>query len=230
MFSDVFMAITPQEMHCILPKRVAYMACHFSPSGTGLSNLPCTLPTGSLLLIDDSMPVQGHDPDAVLHQINQMAETFSVKAVLLDFQRESSNEACEMVSAIAASCICPVVVTPSYSHIDNCGIFLPCPAVNMPLQVHLTPWLHKRIYLEIARDTVRYTVTEEGCQSQPYFQEIALPLSDEQLHCHYDVFVFPEKAEFTLSRTSADLASLSQEAYRMGVEGVVGLFQELQSA
>ena len=52
MFSDVFMAITPQDMYRFAPKRTAYMACHFSPGGLGLSNIPYALPPDSLILIE----------------------------------------------------------------------------------------------------------------------------------------------------------------------------------
>ena len=229
MFSDVFMAVTSQEMHRFAPKRTAYMACHFSPGGLGLSNLPCSLPPDSLLLIDDSMPVQGHDPKTVISQLNEMIRSFSVKAVLLDFQRAFSDESCEMVGSIAASCACPVAVTPSYAHIEGCDLFLPPVAVNMALSDYLNPWLGRGIYLEIAREQIQITVTETGSQTNPDFLNAAFPLINERLHCHYNVSVFPEKAEFTLTRTPEDLAALTQEAYALGVQGVVGLYQELQT-
>lgn len=227
MFSDVFMAITSQEMRHFLPKRTAYMACHFSPGGPGLSNIPCALPPDSLILIDDSMPVQGHDPKAVIGQLNEIIHTFTVKGVLLDFQRELSDESGKMVGSIAASCACPVAVTPPYAHIEGCGIFLPPAAVNMALQDYLKPWLGRGIFLEIAKERVRITVTETGSNLSPDYQDTPLPLINERLHCHYNVSVFPDKAEFTLSRTSEDLAALTQEAYALGVHGVVGLYQEL---
>ena len=229
MFSDVFMAITPREMGHFLPKRTAYMACHFSPGGLGLSNLPCSLPPDSLLLIDDSMPVQGHDPKAVIGQINEMIRSFSVKAVLLDFQRVSSEESREMAQAISAGCVCPVAVTPPYAHIEGCDLFLPPAAVNVALPEHLMPWQGRGIYLEIAAERVLITVTETGSKTHPDFQDTPLPLADTRLHCHYNVSVFPEKAEFTLTRTPEDLAALAQEAYALGVQGVVGLYQELQT-
>ena len=204
------------------------MACHFSPGGLGLSNIPCALPPDSLILIDDSMPVQGHDPKTVISQLNEMIRSFSVKAVLLDFQRVSSEESREMAQAISAGCVCPVAVTPAYAHINGCHIFLPPVAVNMALPDYLKPWQGRGIYLEIAAERVLITVTETGSKTRPDFQDAPLPLADARLHCHYNVSVFPEKAEFTLTRTPEDLAALTQEAYTLGVHGVVGFYQELQ--
>ena len=59
-----FLAMTGAEMrnNSVLPDKIAWMACHFSPYGTGLSNLPKNLPAGSLLMVDDITPPHGHDP------------------------------------------------------------------------------------------------------------------------------------------------------------------------
>ena len=95
MFSDVFLAQTAWEAtRASVPKR-AYMACHFSSGSKGLSNLPTALPTGSILLVDDSIPPAQHDPEVVAGQLREIITQFSLAAVLLDFQgaytKASSN-------------------------------------------------------------------------------------------------------------------------------------------
>ena len=84
-----FLAMTAAEMHSCasLPEKVAWMACHFSPYGLGLSNLPKTLPPGSLLMMDDITPPQGHDPDLIAAQLEECVQKFQCSGVLLDFQR-----------------------------------------------------------------------------------------------------------------------------------------------
>lgn len=227
MFSQVFLAVTPREMEAFRPARTAYMACHFSAGGTGLSNMPRTLPEGSILLLDDSMPVQGHDPNVVTTQLNDLVKMFAVRAVLLDFQREKTEEAANMVSAILERCACTVALTVPYAQKQNCPVFLPPPPVNKPLEDYLHPWLKRGIFLELAPESVQITVTEKGscAVSVPPVQKLLL--ASNRFHCHYNVKVFPEKAVFTLSRTREDLAALAQQAYETDVLGVVGLYQEL---
>ena len=221
--------MTAREMEGILPNQVAYMACHFSPYSKGLSNIPPQLPKNSFLLVDDSMPVQGHDPELVASQLKELVEMFSVGAVLLDFQRERSNPTAEMAASILQTLPCPVAITEHYAIALNCPVFLSPTPVNMALEDHLKDWRKQGVYLEIAPEARRFTVTEEGCTDTPLPIRTApvLPLKDERLHCRYGVEVLEDRAIFTLCRTGEDLAALVNEAYSLGVQGVVGLFQEL---
>ena len=139
MFSRVFLAVTGREPETVRPKRTAYMACHFSAGGAGLSNMPRSLPEDSLLLLDDSMPVQGHNPETVVKQLNELVNKFSVRAVLLDFQRPPTEEAQKMVSAIAQGCSCTAAVTPAYVK-KGFPVFLPPPPANKSLKEYLKPW------------------------------------------------------------------------------------------
>lgn len=225
MFSRVFLAVTGRESESLRPKRTAYMACHFSASGSGLSNMPRALPGGSILLLDDSMPVQGHNPDTVAQQLNELVKNFSVQAVLLDFQRPPTEDSKRMVTAILQSCSCTAAVTPAYAQ-KGFPVFLPPPPVNKPLAEYLKPW--NKVFLELASEGLEITVTKDGSQFSSVYPASPLPLEDKRLHCHYSVKVFPGKAIFTLSRSREDLATLAREAEKLGVLGTVGLYQELQ--
>ena len=227
MFSQVFLAVTGQEMAAFRPAQTAYMACHFSAGGVGLSNMPRALPEGSILLLDDSMPVQGHDPEVVTRQLNALVKAFSVRAVLLDFQREKTEEMDNMAAAILQSCTCTAGVTEQYAAGLHCPVFLPPPPVNKPLKEHLRPWLKRGVFLEIAPEALQITVTKDGSKAISLPPVTFLPLEDNRLHCHYNVEVFPEKAVFTLSRTREDLDALAREAHELDVLGTVGLYQEL---
>ena len=76
MAMDVFLAMTAAEIYGNrnLPANIGWMACHFSPYGTGLSNLPKRLPASSLLIVDDITPIRGHDPPYILDQLAATAE------------------------------------------------------------------------------------------------------------------------------------------------------------
>lgn len=229
MFSDVFLAMTGAELTDFHPKNTAYMACHFSPSGKGLSNLPSSLPPDSMLLLDDSMPPRGHDRSLAAKQLKEVIETFSVKAVLLDFQDKETDETRAMVSFLLDALPCPVAVTEKYAKALSCPVFLSPTPVNMSLKKQLAPWLQQGIYLEIAPMATQITVTEEGSTAVPLLSVANLPLFDKKLCCHYQVEVSKDKAVFNLCRTKEDLAVLVKEAKQLGVMGTVGLYQELKS-
>ena len=103
-----FLAMTAAEFATAgtLPEYVAWMACHFSPYGTGLTNLPPTLPPGSLLILNDRIPICGHDPERIAGQLLQTAETTQCTGVLLDFQcasEENVRLAEYLISTLSAS-------------------------------------------------------------------------------------------------------------------------------
>lgn len=227
MFSDVFLAMTPGEMDGFTPQKAAYMACHFSPGGKGLSNLPTALQPESLLLLDDSMPPEDHEPETVTRQLQELISRFSVKGVLLDFQREMSPQSRAMAEALLQDLPCPVAVTEVYAKDLSCPVFLSPPPVNMPLEAYLSPWLSQGVFLEIAPGSLEITVTEKGSTALDVLPEKYLPLKNDRLHCHYQVEIAPEKAVFTLSRTKEDLIALVRQAQALGVLGTVGLYQEL---
>lgn len=229
MFSKVFLAQTKQEMEQFPQRNTAYMACHFSAYGAGLSNLPQALPHGSILLLDDSMPVQEHDPKLVAEQLTESAQKFQISAILLDFQGEKNTQSERMADTILQDLSCPVAVTSAYAAGRNCPVFLsPCP-VNIPLKKHLAPWAKNGVFLEIGTECAEITVTHEKSMYTPipFGTKKELPLSDPQSHCHYQVEVSSEEAVFTLQRTLEDLTILTEEAYKLGVHGVIGLYQEL---
>lgn len=226
-FSNVFLAMTNYELTEFLPSKLAYMACHFSPYGLGLSNVPQRLPAGSILLLDDSMQVANHDTKVVTSQLSELVRQFSVKAVVLDFQGVYNTESEQMASAILQALPCPVAITETYANRLQSPVFLSPPPITMPLSRYLAPWKKQGVYLEIATQSVQFIVTEEGSISKVLPGAQNLPLKDSKLHCHYTVEVFPDRAVFTLSRTLEDLARLAEEAYALGAGDVIGLYQEL---
>ena len=228
MFSKVFLALTNGEIKKQLPEKLAYMALHFSPYSTGLSNLPLDLPKNSILLLDDSTEPNNHDPQLVAEQLKQLTTKLSPTGVLLDFQRPVTEELKAMAEYIVKALPCSVGVTESYARDLDCPVFLsPLPA-NKALEDYIEPWKKQGIYLEIAPEGLEITVTEKGSNTRQIYPVQDLPLVDKRLHCHYQVEVSPDRATFTICRYKEDLAALVQEAESLGVLGCVGLYEELQ--
>ena len=225
-----FLAMTAAEMrnNSALPPKIAWMACHFSPYGLGLSNFPQWLPPEALLMVDDITPAHGHDPVLIAEQLSECVNTLHCCGILLDFQRSGCTEVQAIAKHITQALPCPVVVSEPYADGLDCSVFLSPVPPSAPLEEHLLPWKDREIWLELGLDGEILTLTEEGCEA------ISLPcpdwetegFSDEKLHCHYTIETTEKSAGFTLWRTTNDLEKLLAEAESLGVSGAVGLYQE----
>lgn len=212
------------------PGKIGWMACHFSPYSTGLSNLPTELPGGSMLIVNDRIPICGHDPGQIAQQLNEMVSAFSCCAVLLDFQRPGIEPTGQLVQMLTKSLSCPVGVSHLYAKELDCPVFLPPPALDTPLECHLAPWNGREIWLEAALDMAQFTVTEKGCTSLllPYSPPDGDFFRDDGLCCSYRCDIRPDAAVFTLWRTPIDLADLLTQAQTLGIRRTVGLYQQLR--
>lgn len=229
----VYLAMTGAEFAACqaLPPHLGWMACHFSAYGTGLSNLPQSLPNGSLLIVNDRMPVCGHDPALVSSQLAQAAEKLECCGVLLDFQRPGNPQTEKIAEIIVSSLPCPVAVTEQYAGDLPCPVLLP-PPLFQPLEHLLEVWPDREIWLEAALCQQKATVTRQGCSFGPV--TAAEPASqffyEPKLCSRYYTKVFDDRIEFTLFRTAACLTDLLTRAEALGITMAVGLYQELGQA
>ena len=227
----LYLAMTAAEFAFFdaLPQNCAWMACHFSPYATGLTNLPEHLPAHSLIIVDDSTPIRDHDPRRISEQLRKMIDKHHPTGILLDFQRPNQRQAKELSAHLVESLPCPVCVSDIYAKGLDCPVFLPPPRLTCRLEDHLVPWGGREIWLEASRESLCCTVTENGCciRRQTYLTEMPLPFSDSSLHCHYRREEMDGAARFYLQRTAGDLSSLLEEAAASGVTTAVGLWQEL---
>ena len=176
---------------------IAWMACHFSPYSTGLSNLPAQLPKGSLLILNDRTPVFGHSPERVARQLSETVECWQCSGVLLDFQRENEPQAQAIAEAVTAL-PCPVGITPQYASGLDCALFLPPVPLTMPLQEHLAPWQGREIWLEAATDYECIRVDKAGSRTIPWDGDaLPCPHVDEKLHCRYRMEVQNDHIDFS---------------------------------
>lgn len=212
-----------------LPDKPAWMACHFSPYGTGLSNCPERLPKGAMVILNDRTPIHGHDPERVARQLGEIAERAEAACVLLDFQRPGSPETAAVAQAVVQGLTCPVGVSEPYAKGLACPVFLPPPPPDQPLAAHLTPWEGREIWLEAALDGETITVTKQGARLTPliHWEGEDCGFRDVALYCHYITQIDTNQIRFTLFRTRRDLEALLKRAADLGVTQAVGLYQEL---
>lgn len=212
------------------PAHIAWMACHFSPYSTGLSNLPPTLPQGSMLILNDRIPICGHDPEQIARALQDTVEALQCDSILLDFQRENEPATAHLVQYLLKSLPCPVAVSDLYAGDLDCPVFLPPAPLDEPLARYIAPWSGREIWLEAALDALQLTVTEKGCTSLPlpYAPPTGQPFRDESLCCTYAFTLADTAAIFNLWRTPEDLTALLEQAGEMGVTRAIGLYQQLK--
>lgn len=226
----LYLAMTAAEIQNSprLPERTAWMACHFSAYGKGISNAPTSLPPGSALILNDRMPPFSHDPAAVAGELAEALEQTGAERLLLDFQRPGIPLLAEITQAIIGKVPCPVAVTEHYGQGLGCPIFL-LPKLHKPLGDQLQPWHGREVWLEAALESWEVTVTAQGSR----FQEIppeagAFPHVEEALHFRYRTQVTDDHVRFTLQRDREQLQALLEEAEALGIPCAFGLYQQLQ--
>lgn len=226
---EPFLAMTGAEIQRLadLPPKIAWLGCHFSQSGKGVSNFPQWLPGGSLLILDDSSPLDGHDPRLFCNQLKEIVAQWECAGVLLDFQRENQEGEKEMAAAIVSALPCPVAVSALYVADLDCPVFLPPTAVSTPLVEALAPWKGRECWLELALDGECITVTQTGAAVSDLAQIPPDGFQEESLHCHYSLELGENQAKWAIWRTKEDVVSLLDAAEKLGVTTAVGLWQEL---
>ena len=234
METTTFLAMTAAEIagKYPLPPKIAWMACHFSPYGTGLSNLPEALPADSLLILNDRIPICGHDPRRILDQLREAFKRLGCAGLLLDFQRPGSGETARLVRQLCEALGPAVAVSEVYSRESAGAVFLPPLPHHVPLAEYIAPWTGREVWLELAMDTETITLTKDGASvsSCDFPQMPDEGFVEETLHCHYRTKLTETTAEFTLWRTIEDARNLLTEAAQLGIQNTVGLYQEFETA
>ncbi len=227
-----YLAMTAAEMrHAPMPaQKTAYMACHFSPYATGLSNLPDTLAEGSLIILNDRTPICGHDPQRIADQLTQLLDERSADGVLLDFQRPDCTETAALVQVLTTQLPCPLAVSQPYAG-EGIAVFLPPIPPDVPIEEALAPWKNREIWLDVAPGYTGITITPQGARDIPFAcSETGIWHTEPDLCCHYRIQTGSDHAQFFLFRTQEDIQNLLEKAKAYGVTNAVGLYQELAAS
>ena len=221
-----YLAMTAAEFSACacLPPHIGWLACHFSSSGPGLSNLPKALPPDSVLILDDSTPFHDHNADVILGQLQEAADTMQLRAILLDFQRAKKPEVQDLVAVLQKELSRPVAAPPEYALKDYPVFVAPCP-LNRPLKKHLAPYMGRSLWLDVSPLPAKITLTPRGSHYEALKEISNMPHWEPTLHCHYNIHIEDERIVFNLIR---DLESWLQEAEALGVTAGIGLYQEFK--
>ena len=222
---DVYLGLTAGEFRKVspLPRKTAWMACHFSPNSCGISNYPRELPEGSLIILDDSSPIQGHDPGQIQEELAALVEGLRCAAVLLDFQRPGAEE---MVSVLSKGLPCPVAVSALYGAMTQGPVLLPPVPPFRLLEKHIGGWHGRELWLELSPEGSEVRLDEQGSHEKPWWPEGSFPFRHETLKCHYRTKLLPGAAVFRGGRTAEDLEEILVEAEQLGITAALGLWQE----
>lgn len=227
----LYLAMTAAEFrNCSkVPQYFGWMACHFSPYGTGLSNLPDALPPESLIILNDRTPIHSHDPEQITQQLIELIQNHRPTGILLDFQRPGCAQTKDLTKHLVQALPCPVCVSEFYARNLDCPVLLHPVPLNIPIGQYLQPWQGRAVWLEAALDGIHLQVTEKGCQEAVYTSETdeVFPHHDQPLCCHYRIRDGKDKLDFYLKRNQEDLHMLLEAAKLLGVDRAVGLWQEL---
>lgn len=227
----VYLAMTGSEFLRAksLPDKLAWMACHFSCYGTGLSNLPPQLKDDAMLIMSDCIPIDRHDPKQIALELELLTQTLPIGSVLLDFQRQDCPALFSVAEAVTHTLSLPIGITQYYAKALNCAVFLPPPPPHCPLDRHLAGWQGREIWLEAALENQTVTVTPNGTtiSGPAAYEPLASSFENEKLHCRYHTSVSDTRVVFTLFRTHENLKALLDEAEKLGVSRAVGLYQQL---
>ncbi len=223
----LYLAVTKEEFSAFVPhkEKFAWMACEFSQSDSGLSNLPPTTPPGSMVMISDAKPFRAHSADVIISQLRAL----DAESILLDFQHPYDEKLQHLAEQIAICLPCPVGVSHTYAKKLNCPVFLPPVPLNKTPKDYFSPWQGREIWLDTALDALEILVTPQGSR----FTSLLSPTPgkpvfiDPKLHCCYHTSVSREAVRFTLYRTKETLGSLLASAEKYGVTRCIGLYQEL---
>lgn len=223
----LYFAMTAGEFRLCgtLPPKVAWLSCHFSPYGTGLSNIPSLFPQDGLLIVDDSSPVLNHDPTQIAEQI----KSTRASSVLLDFQRPPTEKSLRMADALVSELSCPVGVAESHAENLDCPVLLPPPPLYLPLEQYIKPWQDREIWLEVALGQACIAVTKEGLGIlDNYFLPDSPIHFSQELACAYQLQPEDDRILFLLHRSRENLDCLLKQAEALGIARAIGLYQELQ--
>lgn len=224
-----YLAMTAEEIAAVesLPENLAYMACHFSPYGTGLTGWPETLPEGAMLILNDRIPFCSHDQTVIADQLQRWIKDMDCSCLLLDFQRADTPKA--LGAYLAKALPCPVGIAVDCTLGTDYPVFLPPVPPDMALAEYLKPWTGREIWLEAEPETICITVDGHGSSKRIVAQDDGpLPFMDEPLCCCYRTEVFTDRAEFTLQRTPEDLIRQLEKAGDLGVTKAISLYQQMK--
>lgn len=211
-----------------LPSPMAWMACHYAPYGTGLSNIPSHLPQGAMLMINDRTLPNGHDPEYILWQLRKLHEQSPIGKILLDLQHPDNPENAALAALLTEKADIPTAVTQWYASGLDCPVFLSAP-LHQPLEETLAPWNGRQIWMECAvcRELIQVTTQGTTFHDLLDLEEEKTDFLAEELFCRYRIETAKDHISFHLYRSKDLIPAFLAHGEKLGVCLAVGLYQQL---
>lgn len=224
----LYLAMTEAEIRRapVLPQHLAYMACHFSPYGTGLVNIPERLPPESILIVNDRVPVLSHDPVLIARQLLTAAHRLRLFGILMDLQIPNNPTTAEVVKSVTGTLPCPVAVSELYGAELSCPVF-GAPPIYCSLSEYAQNKGSRPLWLEVHQEAVFLAISDSGCTIAPEEKFSGKSFTDDTLQCNYRYKIQKERALFHLSRQLENIPGYLRKAESLGIEVAIGLYQQL---
>lgn len=211
-----------------IPPHIAWMSLHFSPSGLGLSNLPAVLPPGSMVILDDQIPWNGHSSEQVCRELRGLLNTRKIHSLLLDFERPPRPETLSLAQRILSLCKeigCSVGLPRSYRTTGEGALFLP------PLPCDFPPDKLSSEADEVWLEVAPTGLTADILPNQVLLEESApIPLSgvpvftDPTLHCCYSSIPTSQGVRIRLFDTKETIQRKAPIWEKRGVTRLIGIY------
>ena len=218
-----YLAMTASEIADFpeIPEHTAYMFCPFFPEPEEASAIQAD---GCLLVLTDAFPPDDSKQESLIRKL----KTMNAGSILLDFQRKGDRGGYGFAKRLCEAVECPVILPEIYADKLNGPVFLPPVPLHSSLDEYLAPWKGREVWLDVSREAAQITLRESGSE-YAWLGSFLPPENghwEKKLSCHYRISLEEEAAVFTLWRTESDLEALLREAGQMGVQNVIGLYQE----
>lgn len=226
---SIYLAVTGAELRGLdsRGRSLAWMACRFSQSGTGISGAPTSLPPKSILMLTDEIPAQDHEPGRIAAEMIQAAQALDCSRILLDFQRPNDPKTTEISAAIIKASPIPVGISALYAHQFDCPVLVSPSPIWHSLDHYIAPWHGREIWLEAILEDALVTVTDTGSQYSLCNAIGSYPLFHEGLCVSYRTEVTANAIHFFLHRGKEELDKLLEKANAHDITTAIGLYQQL---
>lgn len=228
----LFLGMTAAEIrNCsALPSHLAWMSVHFSMSGDGITNIPSSLPDGSLIILDDQTPWGGHSAEKVCTQMVSLLTQFHAYGLLLDFERPLTPQTLLLTKALSVCCKelnLPMAAPKAYAEDLDIDVFMPPLSCLSPADTLYLPG--KKIWLDASPTASLLHITEHYTESRGDFPSSKDPskvFSDPTLGCKYYSEPARDGVLVHLYHTPETISRILQELSPEKVPLAIGLWKE----
>lgn len=149
------------------PEQLAWMSVHFSQSNGCLSNLPPSLPPGSLIILDDQIPWNDHDLERICQCLTRLLVRDRSYGLLLDFEREPCQETLTLAKALTQCCLgigCRIAMPRSYLT-EGAACF--CPPIPCNESWSEKDFSGGPVWLDVTPTAVLAEISSKGVRIDP---------------------------------------------------------------